>query len=62
MFNFAKLEQLCKERNVTLYTVAKETNIDKQTLYSWQKSEYTPKADKIKKIADYFGVSIEYFM
>ncbi|MBQ9065245.1 MAG: helix-turn-helix transcriptional regulator, partial [Blautia sp.] len=32
------------------------------TLSSWKSGKYTPKIDKLKKLADYFGVPIEELM
>lgn len=53
-------ERLCQERGVTPYRVGEETGIKGSTFYGWRTGKYTPKADKLQKIADYFGVSLEY--
>lgn len=55
-------ERLLNERGVTAYRVAKETGVTTSTLTNWKKGNYTPKQDKLQKIADYFGVSIDYLM
>ncbi len=55
-------ERLLNERGVTAYRVAKETGVTTATLTNWKKGNYTPKQDKLQKIADYFGVTIEYLM
>ena len=55
-------EKLLKERGVTAYRVAKETGVTTATLTSWQQGKYTPKPEKMQKIADYFGVSLAYLM
>ena len=55
-------EKLCTSRNVTPYKVAKETGVSTSTLSSWKKGRYTPKQDKLQKIADYFGVSVDYLL
>ncbi|KAF5071795.1 helix-turn-helix protein [anaerobic digester metagenome] len=55
-------EQLLKERNISAYKIAKETGVTTATLTSWKQGKYTPKQDKLQKIADYFGVSLEYLM
>lgn len=60
MYN--KFKQLLDERGVTAYQVAKETGISTATLTQWKQGLYTPKVDKIMKIADYFGVPLEYFI
>lgn len=55
-------EQLCKEKGVTAYKVCKATGITTATISNWKAGRYTPKQEKMQKIADYFGVSIEYLM
>ncbi len=60
MYN--KFKQLLDERGVTAYQVAKETGISTATLTQWKQGLYTPKVDKIMRIADYFGVPLEYFV
>lgn len=53
-------EKLLKERNITAYRVAKDTGITTATLTDWKKGRTQPKMDKLQKIADYFGVSLDY--
>ena len=55
-------ERLCKERGVTAYRVSEATGIKTSSLSGWKAGKFTPKQEKLKKIADYFGVSIEYLM
>ena len=55
-------EQLLLKFGVTAYQVAKATGISTATLTNWKKGRYTPKQDKLQKIADYFGVTVEYLM
>lgn len=55
-------EALLMKHDVTPYRVAKETGITTATFTSWKQGKYTPKQDKLQKIADYFGVSLEYLM
>lgn len=55
-------EQLMREKGVTAYRVYKETGISQTTLSDWKRGLYTPKQDKLQKIADYFDVSLEYLM
>lgn len=55
-------EKLLQAKGVSAYRVAKETGISTATLTQWKKGTSTPKQDKLQKIADYFGVSIEYLM
>lgn len=56
---FAKL---CQENGVTPYRVCKETGLTTATISNWKAGRYVPKQDKLKKIADYFGVTVDYLM
>ena len=56
---FAKL---MKANGCTAYQVSKATGIAQSTLSDWKSGKSVPKADKIQKIADYFGVPAEYLM
>jgi len=40
--------------------VSKATGINQTVFSEWKKGKSTPKADKRQKIAEYFGVSLEY--
>lgn len=53
-------ERLLQQHGVTAYRVAKETGVTTATLTNWKNGKYTPKNDKLQKIADYFGVSLDY--
>ncbi len=55
-------ERLCKEKGVTAYRVCKETGLTTATISNWKAGRYTPKQEKMQKIADYFGVSLIYLM
>ncbi len=56
---FAKL---LEQNHVTATEVSKATGIRTSTLTDWKHGRTNPKADKLRKIADYFGVSLEYLM
>lgn len=59
---YEKYARLRDEAGITDYEVSKKTGIPTSTLTNWKYGRYTPKADKIKKIADFFHKSIEYFI
>lgn len=59
---YSKLQKLLDERKISAHKVAKETNIPNTCLADWKSGRSHPKADKLKKLADYFGVSIDYFL
>lgn len=53
---------LLEKYKITSYKVAKETGISTATLSDWKTGRSVPKIDKLKILADYFGVPIEYFL
>lgn len=59
---YAIFEKLLQDKGVTPYKVAKETGIATATLSDWKNGKSTPKADKMQKIADYFGVTLDYLL
>ena len=59
---YEKYAALRDERNVSDYRVACATGITKSTFVDWRTGRSRPKVEKLKKIADFFGVSIEYFL
>lgn len=59
---YKKFAVLLSKTNKTIYRVSADTGIATATLYDWRDGKTTPKVDKLKIIADYFGVSIEYFL
>ena len=54
--------QLLQKFGVTAYKVSKATGISQSSLSDWKLGKVTPKTENMKKIADYFGVSVEYLM
>lgn len=55
-------EQLLQEYGLSAYKVSKETGITQSTLSDWKRGRSTPKTENMKKIADYFGVTVDYLM
>lgn len=55
-------ERLMHEKGVTMYAVARNTGIAPSTLTDWRAGRYKPKADKMRRIADYFDVPVEYLL
>lgn len=55
-------EDLLKMNKTTVYRVAKDTGIAASTLSDWKSGRSVPKLDKIKLIANYFNVPLEYML
>ncbi len=60
--DYKKFEALLTSNNTTVYKVSKATGIAQSTFSDWKNGRSTPKADKLKKIADHFGVSLGYLL
>lgn len=59
---YKKLEALLQARGITAYRLAKDLEMSPMVFSDWKNCKSKPKADKLKKIADYFGVAMEYFL
>ncbi|HIW82666.1 MAG TPA: helix-turn-helix domain-containing protein [Candidatus Acetatifactor stercoripullorum] len=54
--------KLLEQKGVTAYKVGKTTGIASSTFSDWKSGRSVPKQEKLQKIADYFGVTVEYLM
>ena len=54
--------KLRNEKGVSDYRVSVETGIPKSTFSEWKSGRSNPKTEKLHKLAQFFGVSIEYFI
>lgn len=59
---YEKYEELLKNTGKSSYQVSKDTGICESTLSQWKSGRSIPKVDKLKILAEYFGVKIEYFI
>ena len=57
--SYRNFEELLQKNETTVYRVAKATGIPASTFSDWKSGRSTPKAEKLKKIAAFFDVSIE---
>ena len=55
-----KIQELCAEKGISIHQLEKECGLGNATVRGWERS--VPTVDKLKKVADYFGKSIEYFL
>ena len=58
-------EIYCKlrdERGLKDADVVRQTGITKSTFSDWKSGRSKPKNDKLQKIADFFGVTVDYLM
>ena len=59
---YKKYEELLLKTGETSYQVSKATGIGQNTLSNWKTGRSRPKVDKLRKIADHFGVPVSYFL
>ena len=55
-----RIKLLADRKKISLPQLEQELGFGNATIVKWDKS--TPKADKLKKVANYFNVSMEYLM
>jgi len=54
--------QLCEKHGITSYKLCKELGISQGTISNWKNRGNNLSTTTLKKIADYFGVTMEYLM
>ena len=59
---YERFAELLAERGITAYRVAKDTGLSSTLFSEWKSGKSNPKSDKLLKLAEYFGVTIEYFL
>ena len=59
---YERFEELLKKSGLKISDVARQTGISYSTFTDWKAGRYQPKVVKLQRIADFFGVSIEYLM
>ena len=57
--DYSAFEHLLKINNTTVYRVSKETGIAASTFTDWKNGRSCPKADKLRRIAAFFDVSLD---
>ena len=58
---YEKFQELLTKTGKTSYQVARDTGISETVFSYWKSGRSKPKVDKLKVLADYFGVTIDYF-
>lgn len=62
MFSYKKFAELLSKSNISAYKVAKDLNLYANLFSEWKSGKSCPKVDKVKLIAGYFNVPIEFFL
>lgn len=59
---YSRFFSILKAKGISAYRLSKDTGISQATLTAWKNGSYVPKYDKIVKIADYLGISVQELM
>lgn len=51
------ISSLCKEKGISIAKLEKEVGLGNGTIGKW--AESSPKVDTLKKVADFFGVTVD---
>ena len=54
--------KLCKEKKIAIARLEKECGLGNATVQGWKELRDAPRFSTVKKVADYFGVSVEELM
>lgn len=57
---FEKIEALCVQNKTNLTKLERDCGLSNATIRRWKNS--SPSAENLKKVADYFGVSVDYLL
>lgn len=55
-------EQLLQKSGITAYKLSMETGISQTIFSNWKSGRSIPKQDKLQKVAEFFGVTLDYLM
>ena len=53
----AKIFELCKDKKISLAELERQCGLTPRTVYRWDVN--TPSVEKVKKVADFFGVTVD---
>lgn len=57
---YEKIVKLCKEKGINIYNLESALGYANGTIRKWKKN--TPRVDKLKAVADFFGVTVDYLI
>lgn len=59
---YDKYVAACQDKGISPSKAAEEIGLNKASVTNWKKNGYTPRADVLRRIADYFGVPMSFFL
>lgn len=55
-----RIKELCKKRGISVSALESKLDLPNNTIYQWKSR--TPGTDRLKLVADYFNVSVDYLL
>ena len=55
---YSKIKELCRSNNISVNQLETELEFSRGSIYKWDVN--IPSIEKVKTVADYFGVTIDY--
>lgn len=55
-----RIQEVCKEKGITVAELERESGIAQRTIYKW--NQQSPSAERLQKVADYLDVSVDYLL
>ena len=57
-----RIQNLAKGKNIKIAQMLKDLNMGQGTFSTWKKRGTVPNGETLQKIADYFGVTVDYLL
>ena len=57
---YEKIQEICDSKGITVSGLKKDLGFSNSTIRKWKNS--SPSIENLKKVADYFGVTVDYFL
>ena len=57
---YEKIQEICNSKGITVSGLEKALGFSNSTIRKWKNS--SPSIENLKKVADYFGVTVDYFL
>lgn len=57
---YENIKKLCREKKISISKLETDLNFPRSSICKWSGNE--PGVKKVKRVADYFGVSVDYLL
>ena len=57
-----RIKLLRNEKNISQEVLAQNITSNQKQISKWERGQIEPNIDMLKKLADYFGVSVDYLL